>query len=475
MAQLLLKRSSVKNAAPKITDLEVGELALNIADGKIYTKSSDNIIKNIEEGGTYSTINGEDIRGSGDIKLLTNEYLINKSPIEHTHTTEEIVESDQAKLLTSEDVQMLETTITNTQSIKSRISTLNNLVSDGKVKLTADGESNYVSSFINPNTFQYADGTLRVSSLSGVTATTEELNSLSGLTANIQTQISKILSTINSVMTVDKYADLNRQEFSNGDIAIVNVDETHEGLTTMYLYNGESLLFIGGYTGSAIRDFKKDPIDLGAETVGTLSVGQLPIQTAFETKLESTIAEGDNVENGLALFVKRMSEFRTYLGTPFGVPVAANTNITTLVNDISNIRTSLENAIRTVGGEVVDSSLSGLAQSVTEIPITEVTGTVSRITPKSYTINSKIALKFSADIKMDTVCVTPLLITTGQSNLALFSKTFSNASGYTENGVFNYLSNAARGITGVVNKFIADGDNKVVSVMVDSTPKSIIL
>lgn len=53
MARLITKKSTVVGKAPLPTDLEIGELAVNTADKKLYTKHSDNSVIVV---GTFITI-----------------------------------------------------------------------------------------------------------------------------------------------------------------------------------------------------------------------------------------------------------------------------------------------------------------------------------------------------------------------------------------------------------------------------------
>ena len=55
MATLITKKSSTPSAVPVAGDLQVGELAVNTADGKLFTKHTDNSIKEIGSGGTGSS------------------------------------------------------------------------------------------------------------------------------------------------------------------------------------------------------------------------------------------------------------------------------------------------------------------------------------------------------------------------------------------------------------------------------------
>lgn len=50
MPTLITKKSSTPSAVPTAGDLQVGELAVNTADGKLFTKHTDNSIKEIGGG-----------------------------------------------------------------------------------------------------------------------------------------------------------------------------------------------------------------------------------------------------------------------------------------------------------------------------------------------------------------------------------------------------------------------------------------
>ena len=43
--KIILKKSAVTGKVPLSTDLDYGELALNYADGKIYYKGADNLVR----------------------------------------------------------------------------------------------------------------------------------------------------------------------------------------------------------------------------------------------------------------------------------------------------------------------------------------------------------------------------------------------------------------------------------------------
>jgi hypothetical protein len=51
-----IKRSAVAGKAPTTSDLQLGELALNTYDGKLYTKKDNGTASIVELGGTLSTL-----------------------------------------------------------------------------------------------------------------------------------------------------------------------------------------------------------------------------------------------------------------------------------------------------------------------------------------------------------------------------------------------------------------------------------
>ena len=76
-----LKRSSTASDTPSASDLEVGELAINTADAKLFTKHTDNSIKEISGSGgdvvdDTSPELGGDLQSNGnDIDLADNDIL----------------------------------------------------------------------------------------------------------------------------------------------------------------------------------------------------------------------------------------------------------------------------------------------------------------------------------------------------------------------------------------------------------------
>lgn len=63
-----LKRSAVQGKAPVVGDLELGELALNTYDGKLFTKKNDGTASIVEIGGSGGVTDGD----KGDIAVSSS-------------------------------------------------------------------------------------------------------------------------------------------------------------------------------------------------------------------------------------------------------------------------------------------------------------------------------------------------------------------------------------------------------------------
>jgi hypothetical protein len=73
MTGIILKHSSTAGKIPLATDLQVGEAALNTADGLLYTKHTDNSIKSIGALATQASIGLGNVNNTSDAnKPLSN-------------------------------------------------------------------------------------------------------------------------------------------------------------------------------------------------------------------------------------------------------------------------------------------------------------------------------------------------------------------------------------------------------------------
>jgi len=87
-AVIKLKRSETALSIPSTSDLEAGELALNVADGKFYTKTTGGTVK--EVGGAGSVILN-DVTSNGNITnqdiVLNGSRLVFEGALENAYET----------------------------------------------------------------------------------------------------------------------------------------------------------------------------------------------------------------------------------------------------------------------------------------------------------------------------------------------------------------------------------------------------
>lgn len=147
-----IKRSSTASGVPLSTDLAVGELAVNLADKRLFTKQSDGTI--IELSTNPTDLDAATLRIDG-VEITASATELNKLD-GFTGSTTELNILDGLTATTLE---------------------LNTL--DGITASTA--ELNKLDG--------YTGSTAELNILDGVTATTAELNYVDGVTSNIQTQL----------------------------------------------------------------------------------------------------------------------------------------------------------------------------------------------------------------------------------------------------------------------------------------------
>ena len=70
------KRSFTTGSIPQTSDLEIGEIAMNIADGKFYTKANANTVKEI---GGASAVNIQSVLQAGNTS--TTDFALNNANI----------------------------------------------------------------------------------------------------------------------------------------------------------------------------------------------------------------------------------------------------------------------------------------------------------------------------------------------------------------------------------------------------------
>jgi hypothetical protein len=95
------KRSEVQYSIPGTSDLQVGELAMNIRDGKFYTKDSFNVVKEIGGAGSVSfqTVLGNGNKTTYDIWLNGSNLVFEGNYENAFHTNLTVVEPTQTRTI----------------------------------------------------------------------------------------------------------------------------------------------------------------------------------------------------------------------------------------------------------------------------------------------------------------------------------------------------------------------------------------
>ena len=168
-------------------------------------------------------------------------------------------------------------------------------VSDGKVKINEADPLDFLGSKIDNSTLEVVSNLIVAKKLDGMTSTVEEINMLSGLRSNIQTQIDTLSGIVNFAGVSDNYADLllSYTEARAKDMVIVIQDENHNGDTTVYIFNGTIWTYSGNFDIN-MRDFTVHPIDLTSEVTGILPNSKIEELGKIGSKLvdETGISNG---------------------------------------------------------------------------------------------------------------------------------------------------------------------------------------
>lgn len=189
------------------------------------------------------------------------------------------------------DLLALKQTVANINTNNtSVINDINDLKSNqGKVKSNSTDILGYLDTKVDNTTIGVKNNKLYAISLDGLTSSINELNFSMGLKDNIQKQLDKVVGMGSFKASVPTKADLvNIPNPVNGDIAIVNKDETKGGIATSHIYDGTDWVYVGDFTAKP-RDFTTDPIDLATEVIGKLPTTSIPSNVVTDTDIDKTV------------------------------------------------------------------------------------------------------------------------------------------------------------------------------------------
>jgi hypothetical protein len=171
------KRSVVPSSIPTAGQLEVGEIALNIPDGKFYTKDTSNVIKEVGGAGA-TTLQGVTNVGA----VTTNNIVLNGSNL----VFEGIVENAFETSLTVEEPTSDRTiTLPNITGTVITTGNLSNITSLGvqTTGITFEGSSDDAYETTLAITDPTADRTITLPNIDGTVITTGNLSSITSVGA----------------------------------------------------------------------------------------------------------------------------------------------------------------------------------------------------------------------------------------------------------------------------------------------------
>lgn len=158
---------------------------------------------------------------------------------------------------------------------------------DEKVKLDATStDAKYLNELIDNSTIEVdaTNNCLVVKKIDGQTATVAEINFLTGVTSNIQTQIDNLGKSMTMYGVFGTKADLLASTTPtpvDGNTAIVIADEDNNNKQMTYIYIASNSAWTQVAESSvAVRDFTTEPIDLATETTGTLHKSKIDVAIA---------------------------------------------------------------------------------------------------------------------------------------------------------------------------------------------------
>lgn len=158
---------------------------------------------------------------------------------------------------------------------------------DGKVKLDSSSDAaKYLNEWIDNSTIEVdaPNNCLVVKKIDGQAVTVAEINFLTGVTSNIQTQINnlgKSMTMYGVFATKSALLASTTPVPVDGNTAIVVSDEDNDNKQMTYIY----IASISSWTQVAessvtLRDFSTDPIDLSSETTGVLPESRIATAVA---------------------------------------------------------------------------------------------------------------------------------------------------------------------------------------------------
>lgn len=172
--------------------------------------------------------------------------------------------------------------------------------------------------------------------------------------SDLGTSGSMFLSSV--VNTVDDLYEITETQI--GQTVIVEIDSTKNNQRSLYVYKDENWLWIGSLTEN--RDFKKNPINLNTEVVGTITDAMIPNTIARVSQLHNhnnkTVLDGlsENAYNELLYKGKKLS----------AIKITDKDNV--IFNDITSFK--IGNFLGQKRGDLLELKFDALSTDLKDMP-----------------------------------------------------------------------------------------------------------
>lgn len=234
---------------------------------------------------------------TGDILALNVKFTNTASGLVSINVQDAIVEIDK---LISDHKAIIDKNSSDITNLKLE-------VGSGKVKTSSGDTLDYLGAKVDGATIQVITDKLIAKTLDGLNSTITELNYSSGVKSNIQAQIDSLSRVGNFTGSVNTKADLvTLVNPSVSDLVIVIADETQGDVSTLYMYDGASWVFVGEFKVE-MRDFTTNPINLATEVTGVLSAIHLDASVVLDSEIDLVLlnkfseVSGNLLYNGQAI------------------------------------------------------------------------------------------------------------------------------------------------------------------------------
>ena len=324
--------------------METGQVLTTLAE----LVTSNTTIANKQDK-TDNTLNTTDKTIVGSIneinnKELSNETIINShvSDITNPHNTN-LSQLKDIIIANPTDKQVLGYNLASSKFINQ-----DNV--DEKVKITSTSSSKYLGEWLDGVSIQNIGSKLVCKSLDGMDITLVELNRLSGIDKNIMDYLNAISNPMTVKAVVNTYTDLaSITSLSNGNVAIVKSDGTHDNKQWTYIYINSAWNSIAENTVN-VRDFSVDKLDLISEVKNKLPQVNIDMTDIIKTTDLANYLKVNDASSTYATITQvglkaNNSDIYTQTQTDNLLNNKANSTHTHVISDVTNLQSTLDNKL----------------------------------------------------------------------------------------------------------------------------------